>query len=126
TTVPFTTNEFRPTSPLEVIGENRERGLHTLVLLDLTEGGEFLDPREAMRYLLETARERGSDALTQETVVCIVSQVGSSDPKAISGRLHDLLRRDVGRPLHCIVVPGELHFMERDALIKLAGAPKDL
>ena len=126
TTVPFTTNEFRPTSPLEVIGENRERGLHTLVLLDLTEGGEFLDPREAMRYLLETARERGSDALTQETVVCIVSQVGSSDPKAISGRLHDLLRRDVGRPLHCIVVPGELHFMERDALIKLAGAPEDL
>lgn len=126
TTVPFTTNEFRPTSPLEVIAENRERGLHTLVLLDLTEGGEFLDPREALRYLLETARERGSDVLTQETVVCILSQVGSSDPKAISGRAKDLLRHDVGRPLHCVVVPGKLHFMERDALIKFAGAPKDL
>ncbi len=126
TTVPFTTNEFRPTSPLKVIAENRERGLHTLVLLDLMEGGEFLDPREALRYLLETARERGSDVLTQETVVCILSQVGSSDPKAISGRVKNLLPRDVGRPLHCIVVLGELHFMERDALIKFAGAPKDL
>ena len=34
--------------------------------------------------------------------------------------------RDVGRPLHCLVIPGERHFMEKEALVKLAGAPKDL
>ena len=126
TTVPFTTNEFRPTSPLEVIGENRERGLHTLVLLDLAEGGEFLDPRAALQYLVETAGESGSNVITEDTLICILSQVGSPDPKIVVGRVGDVLPRDVGRPLHCIVVLGELHFMERDALITLAGAPKDL
>ena len=123
TTVPFAAAGFRPASPLDVISENRKRGLHTLVLLDLKEGGEFLTAHEALRYLLDLAREKGSDALAEDTLVCVLSQVGSEVPRVTAGRAKDLLSRDLGPPLHCIVVPGELHFMEREALVKLAGAP---
>jgi diphthine synthase len=126
TTVPFAAAGFRPASPLDVISENRKRGLHTLVLLDLKEGGDFLTAQEALRYLLELSRERGTDALTEDTLACVLSQVGSDRPTVTAGRVRDLLSRDLGPPLHCIVVPGELHFMEREALIALAGAPADL
>ncbi len=125
TTVPFSAAGFRPASPLDVISENRKRGLHTLVLLDLKEGGEFLTAQEALRYLLDLAREKGSDALAEDTLVCVISQAGSDAPRLTAGRARDLVARDLGPPLHCVVVPGELHFMEKEALAKLAGAPPD-
>ena len=126
TTVPFTDEKFRPASPLEVIDENRKRGLHTLVLLDLTEGGEFLTASEAIRYLLDVAKEKKSKAFTADTLVCAIGRAGSDAPRVVARRAGDLVAIDLGRPLHCLVVPGELHFMEKEALVKLAGAPKDL
>jgi len=126
TTVPFPAAGFRPASPLDVISENRKRGLHTLVLLDLKESGEFLTAQEALRYLLDTAREKGSDVLSEDTLACVISQAGSGTPTVTAGRVKDLVTRDLGPPLHCIVVPGELHFLEKEALVKLAGAPADL
>lgn len=126
TTVPFAAAGFRPVSPLDVISENRKRGLHTLVLLDLKEGGEFLTAQEALRYLLDLARERGIDAIAEDTLACVISQAGSEKPTVTAGRVKDLIARDLGPPLHCIVVPGELHFLEKEALVKLAGAPADL
>jgi len=126
TTVPFTDDRFRPASPLEVIEENRTRGLHTLVLLDIKEGGGFLTAAEAIRYLLGLAKERKSNAFTPDTLVCVLGQAGSESPQVVAGKAGALAARDVGRPLQCVVIPGELHFMEKEALVKLAGAPKDL
>ena len=126
TTVPFTDEKFRPASPLEVIEENRARGLHTLVLLDLKEGGEFLTAPEAVRYLLDVAKEKRSKAFTEDTLVCALGQAGSDSPRIVAARAGDLRKRDLGRPLHCLVIPGELHFMEKEALVKLAGAPKEI
>jgi diphthamide biosynthesis methyltransferase len=37
-----------------------------------------------------------------------------------------LLHHDFGKPPYSIVFPGELHFMEAEALIFLADAPKSL
>jgi len=109
-----------------VIDENRKRGLHTLVLLDLKEGGEFLTAGEAIRYLLDVANEKKSKAFTADTLVCAIGRAGSDAPRVVARRAGDLVAIDLGRPLHCLVVPGELHFMEKEALVKLAGDPKDL
>ncbi len=122
TTVPFTSPGFRPASPLDPILENRRAGLHSLVLLDLHEDGTFLDPKEALRSLLEMAAAKKTTEFGPETVLCVLSQVGSPDLRIATGRLEDLLRRDLGPPLHCFVVPGALHFRERDALVTFAGA----
>lgn len=126
TTVPFPSPGHEVTSPLDPILENRRVGLHTLVLLDLREDGTFLDPKAALGSLLAMARAKGATDFGPETLVCVLSRVGSPDMRIATDRLAVLLKRDLGPPLHCFVVPGRLHFLEKDALVAFGGAPQDL
>lgn len=125
TTVPFMAPGFAPTSPMETIVENRRGGLHTLVLLDLREDGTFLDPKVALRDLLAMANAKRRRAFGKGTLVCVLSRVGSPEGRAVAGRVEQVLEKDLGPPLHCIVVPGDLHFLEKKALVVFAGAPQD-
>lgn len=125
TTVPFPTPGHEVSSPLDPILENQRMGLHTLVLLDLREDGTFLDPKAALEALLAMAKSRSASEFGLGTLVCILSRVGSPDMRITSGSVKDVLGRDLGPPLHCLVVPGKLHFLERDALIAFGGAPHD-
>jgi len=126
TTVPAPSVGFEPTSPLEAILANLRGGLHTLVLLDLVEGGSSLDPKEALRQLLAAADRVGAKEFGPRSLACVVSRAGASDVQASAGSIESLLRADLGPPLHAIVVPGPLHFLEKEALVAFAGAPKDL
>jgi diphthine synthase len=126
TTVPLPSPGFHPTSPLDPIRENRRAGLHTLVLLDLREDGMFLDPKEAIASLLDMAKAVSAPEFGPDTLVCVLSRVGSPDLRIVSGRAADVKARELGPPLHCIVVPGSLHFLEKDALVAFGGAPHDL
>src|SRR5216117_3250362 len=126
TTVPFPSAGFAPTSPLEAILENRRAGLHTLVLLDLREDGSFLAPRDAIASLLRMASATGTSEFGPQTLACALSRVGSPQVRAFAGPIADLAGRDLGPPLHCLVIPGALHFLEKEALVAFAGAPHDL
>ncbi len=123
TTVPFPAPGFKPTSPLDPILENLAAGLHTLVLLDLREDETVLDPKDALWSLLAMADAKRATAFGPQTLVCVLSQVGSPDIRITAGRVVDVLKGDLGPPLHCIVVPGRLHFLEERALKAFAGAP---
>ncbi len=125
TTVPFPSPGFHPTSPLEPIRENRRSGLHSLVLLDLRDDRTFLDPKDAMASLLNMAKASAAAEFGPQTLVCVLSRVGSLDMRIVSGPVADVMARDLGPPPHCIVVPGTLHFLEKDALEAFAGAPHD-
>jgi len=121
TTIPIPEPGFHPTSPVDAIAANRSAGLHTLVLLDLKEGGRFLTANEALRYLLDV----GSSSFTDEALVCALGGVGSPNPVARADRAGRLLAADIGPPLHCLIIPGPLHFAEREALVRFAHAPSD-
>ncbi|TMA04967.1 MAG: diphthine synthase [Methanobacteriota archaeon] len=126
TTVPFSSPGFAPTSPLEVILDNRRMGLHTLVLLDLREDGSFLAPRDAIASLLRMAAAVNTSEFGSQTLGCVLSRVGSPEVRGFAGPIADLADRDLGPPLHCLVIPGTLHFLEKEALVTFAGAPHDL
>ncbi len=126
TTVPFSTAGFAPTSPIEAILENRRAGLHTLVLLDLKEDGSCLPPRTAIASLLRMASAIGTSDFGPQTVACVLSRVGGPDVRAVAGPIAELADRDLGPPPHCLVVPGTLHFLEKEALVAFAGAPYGL
>lgn len=125
TTVPFPRPGYSPTSPYEVIAENLARGLHTLVLLDIdADRKAYMTANEGLRELLEMERRVGRKALLPTTLVCVVARAGSPDCLARAGPLEKLIDEDFGAPLHTLVVPGRLHFLEEEALELLAGKPK--
>src|SRR5438552_16784916 len=126
TTVPFPSAGFAPTSPLESILANRTAGLHTLVLMDLREDGTFLAPRDAIASLLRMASAIGTTEFGPHTLACVLSRVGSPDVRALAGLIAELADRDLAPPPHCLVIPGTLHFLEREALVAFAGAPHGL
>jgi len=41
-------------------------------------------------------------------------------------RIDALAERSFGDPLHLLVIPGDLHHIEADALAALGGAPSEL
>lgn len=120
TSIPFPAPGFRPRSPYEAIAANRAAGLHTLVLLDL-EGERFLGAREALEYLLELEAEEKRGIVTEGTLTCVLSQVGSPRPGIAVGPLGEIAGRDLGGPPQCIVFPGQLHFLEEEMLTLLAA-----
>lgn len=121
TTIPIPEKGFRPESPADVIAANRAAGLHTLVLLDLKEDGRFLTANDALRYLIEI----GGARFPPTTLVVAIGGAGSPSPVVHGDRAAQLLAADLGPPLHCLVVPGALHFAEREALRRFAGVPED-
>src|SRR5438309_673390 len=126
TTIPSPAPGFAPTSPLEAILANRTAGLHTLVLLDLREDGTFFPPRDAIASLLQMASALRTTEFGPHTLACVLSRVGSPEVRALAGPIGELADRDLGPPPHSLVIPGTLHFLEKDALVAFAGAPHDL
>ncbi len=126
TTIPFATPGFEPTSPLEAVLANLRAGLHSLLLLDLREDGTFLTPLEAIESLLRMAASVGTAEFGPKTFACVLGRVGSPDVRIQSGPIGSLGSRDLGPPLHCLVIPAALHFLEKESLIAFGGAPHDL
>lgn len=122
-TVPFPEN-FSET-PYNVISQNKKSGLHTLCLLDLkaTEN-QYLSINQALKMLLEVEVKKKSGILSPDTAVVGIARAGSDNPTVKADFAKDLLNFDFGEPPFSLIVPGELHFMEVDALITLADAPE--
>ena len=76
--------------------------------------------------LSEMEKMERKNILTSGTLVCAVARVGGTDVCARAGYLHEMKKVDMGPPLHSIVIPGRLHFMEARALVTMAGAPEDI
>jgi diphthine synthase len=121
-TLPLPQEGYSPTSPYELISENLSRDLHTLVLLDIdAENKRYMTANEGMHLLLDMERRTAKGAVSPGTLICVVARAGSIDCIVRAGPLKKMTALDFGRPLHTLVVPGKLHFMETEALKILAG-----
>ena len=117
TSIPYPDKNFRPETSYEVINQNKILGLHTLVLLDLKpDVGRFMTVKEAIEILLEIESRKKQSAFTAETFCVGAARVGSDGVCIKSGVASWLLEQDLGRQPHSLIVPGELHFVEREAL----------
>ena len=118
-------SEGVPPSVVESIEANRERGLHTLVYLDIKVGdvpGKQGDEDEFMTGDVAAGLLEG----WQDVLGVVVARAGSPDPVVRADRLSVLARGQFGGPLHMLVVPGTLHHLEADALCDLCGAPRSV
>jgi diphthine synthase len=126
-TIPLPREGSLPLSTYDVVLDNLARGLHTLVLLDLNvESGEYLTISEALGLLLKIERMKGKSVFSDERLVIGIAHVGSLNPLVKCGSIKDVMKVDFGAPPHTLIIPGELHFMEAETLVKMFGAPKSI
>lgn len=115
TSIPFENKNVE--TPYDVLKMNKEIGLHTLFLLDLKpEQKKFLTIKDAVEFLLKIEDKKQKKIFTKDTVCVGCARLGSDNPKIKSGYAKELLEKDFGEPPFCLIVPGELHFMEEEAL----------
>lgn len=94
-------------SPYEMMLKNKEMGLHTLILLDVgSVDGEFelMTAKEGCEYLIKN----GFDG---DVLVC--GGLGSNNSEIKFG---DVGSMNIEKLPQCLIVPGDLHFMEEESL----------
>ena len=123
-TVPSPATSRIPKSTYRFIQENKRIGLHTLILLDITEPP--LTIPDAIRILTEIESRIEARVLSKDTMLIALARVGSPDCVVKAGRAEDLEKCDFGDPPHSMILPGRLHFVEAEALYVLAGAPRQI
>jgi diphthine synthase len=91
----------------KAIEENQKQGLHTLLLLDVGMG-----TKRALEILKGIDKKRKS-GLLDRVVLC--SRLGSESESIVYGEPDELMRKDLPCPA-VVIVPGSLHFMEKEFL----------
>lgn len=98
---------FKPTSFMEILKQNLSIKAHTLILIDIG-----LDLSKAIVQLEESAKEHR--IRLEKIAVC--SQLGTPKRKISYKTLEQLKKsEEIAKP-YCLVVPGELHFVEKEFL----------
>ncbi|MEE2759353.1 MAG: diphthine synthase [Candidatus Thermoplasmatota archaeon] len=111
--------DYLPTSPLEIIIENKSRGLHTLALLDLDptgmgEGEQCpMTPAIAVDVLRKMGEKLG--VVVDDWLLVLCSDMGTADARICVGDAGEV-SEIVGGRIHCLIVPAELHDLESEAL----------
>ena len=104
-------------APYDVLKDNLNLELHTLFLLDLEPDEEkFLSVNDAIRYLLKVELKRNEKVFSEKTLCVGCARIGSENQVVKAGTARDLLKHNFGKQVHCLIVPGKLHFMEEEAL----------
>lgn len=139
----FFQDNWRPASWYDRVKENRDIGLHTLVLLDikvkeqswenLARGRKVYEPPRYMlsstcaQQMLEIEEEKGEKVYGPESLCISVSRLGNEAQTFVAGTLKDIAEADeevLGGPLHSLVLLGkrahvlELQFLREYALDK--------
>ncbi len=98
----------KPTSFMNYVKENQSIKAHTLILMDIGLG--IVD---AINQLKEASGKEGVE-IPGKIIVC--SNTGTSNQKIFYDTLDNL--KEIEMPF-CLIVPGEMHFLEEEALRKL-------
>ena len=109
---------YAPMSAYDYVGENLGRKLHTLLLIDIDEGSA-LTQAEIFDLLHKMEKKGGKGVFADERQIVVLSAVGSANQKVSYGAIAKLEKAKLGKPPFTVIVPGELHFMEKEALESL-------
>ncbi|KAL8645777.1 MAG: hypothetical protein Q9210_006522, partial [Variospora velana] len=125
----FFTDTWKPSSFYDRVKENRQIGLHTLMLLDikvkeqseenLARGRKIFEPPRFMTagqcaaQMLEIEEDRGEGAYDPGSLAVAVARLGAPDQQMAAGTLKQISVTDLGAPLHSLVLLGKAHDMER-------------
>ncbi|XP_066920496.1 diphthine methyl ester synthase-like [Clytia hemisphaerica] len=137
---------WKPKSFFEKIAQNKKRGLHTLCLLDIKvkeqsvenmmrgrkiyEPPRYLTANDAIQQILEIVQSgdeeiEGKDLITEDSFCVALARIGWEDQQIFSGKMSTVRDTDLGPPIHSLVIPGDMHFIETDMLKLFAIQPSE-
>lgn len=130
--IPFWTETWKPESFYDKILRNRKNNLHTLCLLDIKvkepnlelmaqgiiqhDPPRFMSVSQAAEQLVDIIRRREKSDLDDSSECIGLARVGSSTQNITKTTLSGAVGLDLGPPLHCLVIPGLLHPLEKEML----------
>lgn len=114
--LPFPQKNWSPTTPFDVIAQNLDRRLHTIVYLDIQKE-RFMTIPEAVMLLEQMAQEKHVPI----PLYVGVARAGSDTVTVRAGSAEKISTEEFGPPLHILVIPADLHDMERRYLEMFAG-----
>jgi diphthine synthase len=125
-TVPASWQGEFPESVYVTIKNNLASGLHSLVLLEIdVENNAHISISEALEQLLGLSRRRPENLIRQETLVVGVARIEAPDMIVKAGTVSEVMRTDFGGPPYVLIFPGQLHFVETEALQLFCGTSKE-
>lgn len=108
------------------IHQNLLEGSHTLLFLEHnTELEEGVAPAKLIEGLLQAESNFKREVVREDSLLIVVSRVGSPRESLKAGALADLRSLDYGQPPHVAIFPASLHFGEKEALAALAGIKQE-
>jgi diphthine synthase len=126
-TVPASWQGDFPESVYLGIRNNLASGLHSLVLLEVDiENKSHITIPEALKQLITAAKRKSESAITPETLVVGVARLEAPDMVTKAGTITEIMQMDFGEPPYALILPGQLHFVEAEALQAFCGARKEL
>lgn len=111
-TLPFRFNESEYAGIYEDIMRNKEKGLHTLILLEITEKG-YLSPKEAMERLIEVSKD---GKINKDEEFLVLMRIGAKDRVIRYDAVEGLIKLNFRDPPFVLILPGKLHFVEEEYL----------
>ncbi len=124
TTLTYPEEHYKPYTTIKVIRENIERGLHTLVLLDIRyDEGRAMSIKEASRILVELEEEyclnpeNNCSPILSDTIGVGIARAGSREAVVRADLIKRLSLHEYPPPPHSIIVVGSLHPVELEALV---------
>lgn len=135
----FFTDNWRPASFYDRIKENRDIGLHTLVLVDIKvkepnmesmargrivyEPPRYMTVGQCAQQMIEVENDRQEKVYTKDSLAIGAARVGGLTEKFVAGTLEELCDADdaLGPPLHSLVLLGRrTHELEMDYVRQFA------
>lgn len=112
-------------TPYDTIYQNLNQDLHTLVFLDIDNEKGYMTINHGLELLRYIDKSKNNPVLENRIAVGI-ARAGSENSSVVADYIPQLENVDFKEPLHILVIPADLHFIEAEALIKLAGAPTNI
>jgi diphthine synthase len=107
TSMPYWKKSYEPESFIEVVKENQSIKAHSLILIDIN-----MDIEKAIMQLEKAAKNH--DVKLGKLVIC--QCLGTKRQKILYRSMEEIREFSGVQKPYCIIIPGELHFLEKDFL----------
>ncbi len=71
---------------------------------------------DSIEILLKIEKREKRGVFSEDSLCIGCARLGSDDFMVKVGKAKELMGFDFGKPPHCLIIPGKMHFMEEEVL----------